>query len=207
MNVPLIPISEHHLLHVRGSSKELVGADFQERPEESTNYKQNIKAISFKLSFQKNTVQLSGSSEQKHDKYFAEIIKFQKWSITFLWLLPGSARHEEQPDQNVLGWTIAKAQKIKSIKSAIVAQTSISSLEEKKNKSEMNCFQGALAWCVQLSQCQQHGRNAVSRACKEPSSSSGFQLPSSTTVTERRAAYRTKSLPCKSFQSILETTT
>lgn len=78
MNVPLIPISEHHLLHVRGSSNELVGADFQERPEESTNYKQNIKAISLKLSFQKNMVQLSGSSEQKHDKYFSEIIKFQK---------------------------------------------------------------------------------------------------------------------------------
>lgn len=207
MNVPLLPISKHHLLHIRVSSNELVGADFEERPEESTNYKQNIYAISLKLSFQKNLVNLSESSEQKLDKYFAEIIKFQKWSITFLWLLPGSARHEEQPDQNVLSWTIAKAQKIKSIKSAIVAQTSISSLEENKTKTEMNCFQGALAWCVQVSQCQQHGRNAASRACGDPSSSSGSQLPSSTTVTGRRAGYRTKRFPCHRFQSIHETTT
>lgn len=71
----------------------------------------------------------------------------------------------------------------------------------------MNCFQGALAWCVQVSQCQQHGRNAASRACREPSSSSGSQLPSSTTVMERRAGYRTKRLPCHRFQSIHETTT
>lgn len=51
------------------------------------------------------------SCEQKHDRYFLEIIKFQKWSITLLWILPGSVHHEKQSDQNIFSWTIAEVKK------------------------------------------------------------------------------------------------
>lgn len=47
-------ISKHHLRNIRVSLNELLGIDIQERPEEITNYKQNIKAISLKLACQKN---------------------------------------------------------------------------------------------------------------------------------------------------------